>query len=382
MTSNLPVRQAILDRRTYEPPGEGRANKLRLDFNENTAGCSPKVKRALAKLTSRLLSMYPEYERGTRRLARHFGVAYEGLLLTNGGDDALRLFFDTFVDASTTAVTIEPTFPMYRFWGEVCGAQLEVQRYGANMEFPLEAVLQSLAAKPRVLFLCNPNNPTGTLIPVATIEKILQAATHTAVVVDEAYAEFSGVTVVPLIHQYPHLFVARTFSKAAGLAGLRLGAVIAHSDSLAYLRRATAPFPVNVAALTAAEAAVSDPKSMKLYVKNILRTRAWFEKELHKLHIKTWPSAGNFLLADFGPTGSEMCVKLQAKHGILLRDRSKDIGPGSIRVTIGTPKEMQRLLKLIQRHRNASEHSRGTGTPASAPASHRKIPRGKAHTKS
>jgi len=219
------------------------------------------------------------------------------------------------------------------------------------MEFPLDAVLHALARRPRVLFVCNPNNPTGTLLQKDAIEKILNAATHTAVVLDEAYAEFSGLTVIPWVNQYPHLFVARTFSKAAGLAGLRLGAVIACAESLAILRRATAPFPVNVAALAAAEAAVGDPKTMKLYVRNIRRTRAWFEKELHKLGVKTFPSAGNFLLADFGPGGSEMCAWLQATEGILLRDRAKDIGPGFIRVSIGTQKEMERLLKLIKRYR-------------------------------
>ncbi len=351
MKVQLPTRQAILDRRTYEPPGEGRADKLRLDFNENTAGCSPAVRRALAKLTPKLLSMYPEYDRGMRRLARHFKVAPEELLLTNGGDDALRLFFDAFVDAGTTAVICEPTFPMYRYWGEVAGAKLEVQRYSAAMEFPLEGVLGALAAKPRVLFVCNPNNPTGTLLEKSVIENVLQAATHTAVVLDEAYAEFSGVTVIPLVNQYPQLFVARTFSKAAGLAGLRLGAIVACAESLAILRRATAPFPVNVAALAAAEAAVDDPKTMKLYVKNILRTRAWFEKELHNLGVKTYPSAGNFLLADFGSDSSEMCAWLQETEGVLLRDRAKDIGTGHIRVSIGTQKEMERLLKLIKRYR-------------------------------
>jgi histidinol-phosphate aminotransferase len=350
MKPQLPTRQAILDRRTYEPPGEGRADKLRLDFNENTAGCSRAVQRALSKLTPKLLSMYPEYERGTRRLARHFQVNSEELLLTNGGDDALRLFFDAFVDAGSSAVICEPTFPMYRYWGEVAGAKIEVQRYGPEMEFPLEGVLQALAARPSVLFLCNPNNPTGTLLEKSVIETILKAATHTAVVVDEAYAEFSGVTVVPWINQYPQLFVARTFSKAAGLAGLRLGAVIARAESLAILRRATAPFPVNVAALAAAEAAVGDARTMKLYIKNILRTRAWFEKELHKLGVKTYPSAGNFLLADFGPGASEMCAQL-LKKGVLLRDRAKDIGLGLVRVSIGTQKEMERLLKLIKPHR-------------------------------
>lgn len=348
MKPQLPVRQAILDRRTYEPPGEGRAGKLRLDFNENTAGCSPKVRRALARLTTGLLSMYPEYERGSRRLARHFRVAPGELLLTNGGDDALRLFFDTFVDAGSAVLICEPTFPMYRYWGEVAGARIEVQRYNSAMEFPLEGVLRALASKPRVLFVCNPNNPTGTLLETSVVETILQAATHTAVVLDEAYAEFSGVTVIPLIHRYPHLFVARTFSKAAGLAALRLGAVVACAESLAFLRRATAPFPVNVAALAAAEAAVNDPQTMKLYVKNILRTRAWFAGELRKLGIKIYPSAGNFLLADFGPRASEMCAGLEAA-GILLRDRSKDIGSGHVRVSIGTQKEMRRLLKTLQR---------------------------------
>jgi histidinol-phosphate aminotransferase len=349
MKPQLPTRQAILDRRTYEPPGEGRAGKLRLDFNENTAGCSPAVRRALAKLTPQLLSMYPEYERGTRRLARHFRVAPEELLLTNGGDDALRLFFDAFVDAGTSVLICEPTFPMYRYWGEVAGATIEVQRYGPAMEFPLDGVLQALTARPRVLFVCNPNNPTGTLLRTSAIETILKAATHTAVVVDEAYAEFSGVTVVPLIRQYSQLFVARTFSKAAGLAGLRLGAVVACAESLTILRRATAPFPVNVAALAAAEAAVGDSRTMKTYVKNILGTRTWFEKELHKLNVKTFPSAGNFVLADFGAGSSELCEQLHAE-GVLLRDRAKDVGPGLVRVSIGTQKEMERLLKLIKRH--------------------------------
>jgi histidinol-phosphate aminotransferase len=218
------------------------------------------------------------------------------------------------------------------------------------MEFPLEGVLQALGLRPRVLFVCNPNNPTGTLLDKSVIETILKAATHTAVVIDEAYAEFSGVTVIPWIHKYPQLFIARTFSKAAGLAGLRLGAVIACAESLAVLRRATAPFPVNVAALAAAKAAVGDSKTMKLYVKNIQHARAWFERELHRLNVKTYASAGNFLLADFGPGASEMCAQL-FKQGVLLRDRAKDIGPGIVRVSIGTQKEMERLLKLIKRLR-------------------------------
>ncbi len=348
MKVHLPVRTAILNRRTYEAPAEGRSDKLRLDFNENTTGCSPAVRRALSKLTRKQLAMYPEYQAPTQRIARHFGVRPEELLLTNGGDDALRVFFDTFVESGSSILICEPTFPMYRYYAEIYGAKISVLRYGSEMEFPLEAVIAALRKKPRVLFIANPNNPTGTLFQREELLRILKAATHTAVVMDEAYAEFSGFSAVPWIRKYPQLFVARTFSKVAGLAALRLGAVIACKDSLALVRRAMPPFPVNLAALVAAEAALGDSKAMQDYVNEVKRLRAWLAAELKKLSVKTYPSAGNFLLANFGPTGPALFRKLE-KRGILVRDRSKDIGPGLVRISIGTSSEMRQLLKTIRK---------------------------------
>jgi histidinol-phosphate aminotransferase len=347
MKVRLPVRGAILKRRTYEAPAEGRSGKLRLDFNENTTGCSPAVRRALANLTAKSIAMYPEYQAPTLRLARYFRVSPEELLLTNGGDDALRVFFDTFVEAGSSILICEPTFPMYRFYAEIYGARISVLRYGSEMEFPLEDAIAALRRKPRVLFLANPNNPTGTLLRQAELRKLLKAATHTAVVIDEAYAEFSGFSVVPWIRKYSQLFVARTFSKVAGLAALRLGAVIACRKSLALVRRAMPPFPVNLAALVAAEAAVADRATMRGYVKEVKRLRAWFAAELERHNVKTYPSAGNFLLANFGPGGPRLFQKLE-KQGILVRDRSKEMRPGFVRITIGTSAEMRRLLKAIR----------------------------------
>jgi histidinol-phosphate aminotransferase len=348
MKVHLPVREAILNRRTYEAPAEGRSNKLRLDFNENTAGCSPAVRRALAKLTTKQLAMYPEYQSPTRRIARHFGVRPEELLLTNGGDDALRVFFDTFVESGSGILICEPTFPMYRYYAEIYGARISVLRYGGEMEFPLEGVIAALRRRPRVLFIANPNNPTGTLLQKEELRRILKAATHSAVVLDEAYAEFSGFTAMPWIRKYAQLFVAKTFSKVAGLAALRLGAVIACEGSLALVRRAMPPFPVNLAALVATEAAVADRATMQRYVNGVKRLRVWFAAELEKLSVKTYPSAGNFLLANFGPSGPALFQKLE-KEGILLRERNKDIGPGFVRITIGTQSEMRRLLKSIRK---------------------------------
>src|SRR5215470_3736834 len=223
MKTKLPIRKAILQRKTYEPPAEGREGKIRLDFSENTSGCSQAVRRAIAKLTRKQLAMYPEVLKGTAKLARYFGAAREEVVLTNGGDDALRVFFDAFVDAGTSVLICEPTFPMYRYYAEIYSARIDVCRYDAEMRFPLADVLKALKKHPRVFSLANPNNPTGTLVPLPDLRKILKAAPHTAVVFDEAYAEYSGLTTIPWINKYPNLFVARTFSKAAGLASLRLG---------------------------------------------------------------------------------------------------------------------------------------------------------------
>jgi len=357
MKTRLPVRKAILKRVTYEAPAEGRACKIRLDFNENTTGCSPEVRRALAKLTARQLGMYPEYEKAAARIARHLGVAPGELLLTNGGDDALRVFFDTFVDSGSHILICEPTFPMYRYWAEIAGARIDVCRYDAQMNFPLQSVLVALRKKPRILFLCSPNNPTGTLVEPAALRKILHSARHTAVVLDEAYVEFGSFSSLPWVRRYPNLFVARTFSKAAGLAALRLGAVVAAKDSLAPVRRAIAPFPVNIAALVAAAAALGERKAIRSYVRNVRRLRTSFAAELRKLGVTVYPSGGNFLLTNFGPNGPAFFRSLERK-GILVRDRSKDMGPGFARISIGTEKEMRTLLKEVQRRWKPSRGQR------------------------
>jgi histidinol-phosphate aminotransferase len=348
MKARLPVRKAILQRKTYEAPAEGRLNKMRLDFNENTSGCGPAALGALRKVTAQQLAMYPEYAAPTRRIAAYFGIAENELLLTNGGDDALRVFFDAFVEPRSHILICEPTFPMYRYYAEIAGAGIETLRYGDEMEFPLDEFVSALRRKPAVVFIANPNNPTGTLLSRAAIKKILLKATSTAVVIDEAYAEFSGVTVLPWIRKYPNLFVTRTFSKAAGLAGLRLGAAMACRGSLALLRRAMPPFPVNIGALVAAEAALQERTSIRNYVKQTREIREWFAGDLARLGVKTFPSAGNFLLADFGSQGRALFKKL-ATQGILVRERSKDIGPGFVRISIGTESEMKKLIKITQK---------------------------------
>jgi histidinol-phosphate aminotransferase len=212
------------------------------------------------------------------------------------------------------------------------------------MDFPLKSALAALHNSPKVFFLANPNNPTGTLVGKTVLRKLLAAATQTIVVLDEAYSDFSGLTSVPWIRTYPQLFIAKTFSKAVGMAGLRLGTVIAQRDSLALVRRALPPYPVNVAALTTAIAAIEEKKPIARYIADVKRLRDWLTKELRDRGARVYPSAGNFVLVDFGKRGPSI-FKAFATQNILVRQR-KELGPGYARITIGTEKELKLLLKF------------------------------------
>jgi len=344
----ISVRRAVERMRPYHPPLEGRTDKLRLDFNENPIGCSPAVRRALAKLSAATISAYPEQETVRRKAARYFGVRPEELLLTNGTDEALSLVVNTFVESGDRVLFVEPTYAMYRFYSELAGAHVVAPRYDAEMRFPWHDVLAELRKSPRVFFLPNPNSPTGNLLSQGELQRILKAARRTMVVIDEAYFEFSGVTVISWIRRHKNLIVTRTFSKTAGMAGLRLGCIFANPELAATMRKAQSPYPVNVAALAAAEAAMRDRGFIARTVREVRRGRRTLEHGLARLGVKSFPSAGNFLLVHFGARSKQIVAALERK-GILIRDRSSDFGgEGYVRITLGTLAQTGRLLRELE----------------------------------
>lgn len=324
---------------------QGREGKLRLDCNENTIGCSPAVRRALARMSAEQIAMYPEYGVATRRLARHFGVRPEEMVLANGADDSLRVIMDVFLERGARVLLVEPGFPMFRFYAVLAGARIERIRIGGDMKFPLEDALRALKRRPSVFFLANPNNPTGTVLGKNELRKILEASPETAVVVDEAYAEFSGVTALPWIRKYPNLLVVRTFSKGMGLAGLRLGFVFVHAELAELCRKTQPPFPVNLAALVAAEAALGDAQFVRRYVAAVKKSRQMLAEWLERRGVRVFPSATNFLYADFGARASKIVRGLERK-GILVRERASDFGrPGFVRIGLGTVAQTRRLIR-------------------------------------
>jgi len=347
----IPVRRAVLAMAPYGAPEEGRARKLRLDFNENTVGCSPAVLRALSRMTAEQMAIYPEYQATTRRLARFFRVRPEEMHLTNGIDDALHLIADTFIEDGDSVLVAEPTFDMYRFFSELAGARVTALRYDDEMKFPVADVLRELRGSPpsipRVLFIANPNNPTGTLVPPEDLRRILRAASRTLVLVDEAYFDFSGLTILSWIRQYSNLLVARTFSKAAGLAALRLGCLFAKPEILSVMRRACTPYPVNTAALVAAEASIRDARFLRNYTREVLQSRALLEEGLTRLGARVYSSAANFVLVDFGP-GAHRLVRTLDRKGILVRERKDFSREGFMRISAGTRADTRRLLRAIE----------------------------------
>ncbi|MGA9568655.1 MAG: histidinol-phosphate transaminase [Candidatus Acidiferrales bacterium] len=344
----IPVRKAVARMRPYHPPLEDRDGKLRLDFNENTLGCSTKARAAIRNLSSAAVSMYPEQDSVRRELARFFGVRNDELLLTNGTDEALHLIVDTFLEPDDIVLLVEPTFAMYRFYSELAGARIQALRYDAAMQFPMKALLAALRKPPRIFFLANPNNPTGSVLRPAELRRILKAATRTLVVVDEAYFEYSGITILPWIRRNNNLVVTRTFSKAAGLAGLRLGCIFAHRSITEYCRKAQSPYPVGVAALAAARATVRDQSFLRRTVREFRRSRKELERGLTKLGIPFFPSAANFVLLFLGDRAKQVVQSL-ARQGTLIRDRSSDFnGAGYVRITFGTLSQTRRVLRQLE----------------------------------
>ncbi|HLY63183.1 MAG TPA: histidinol-phosphate transaminase [Terriglobia bacterium] len=343
-------RKAIERLQKYRPPLEGRGGKLRLDFNENTVGCAPEVIRALRRgLSAEGLTRYPEYDEARTILARYFKVAKEEILLTNGTDDAIKMICDAFVDPGDVLLQPSPTFPVYKFFHEVAGGEVARIPYDENFRLPLDQMLSALKKRPRWLALANPNNPTGTVIPQDDLRTILRAAPRTVVLVDEAYFDFSGETVLPWIRKYSNLVVTRTFSKAFGLAALRMGCIFANVELAECMHRGQNPFAVNSLAMAAACEAIRHPGYVRRYADEVRANRKQFCRLLEVMGIPFVPSSSNFVLTLFGEHAPEIGRRLR-KVGILVRDWSYDPHlRGYLRITIGSTKQSRRLVKALRK---------------------------------
>ena len=347
-TPTLTPRAAVLRMAAYHPPSSGRRNKLRLDFNENTVGAPPHVLDFLRRyLTAADLSIYPEYEHALQDLSSHFGVGEDQMTLTNGTDEAIQLLVNTYVEAGDKVLLLRPSYAMYRFYAQLAGADIEELDYrSGSLAFPVEALLERITPGTRAVLISNPNNPTGTGTDAETLRLILEKAPDAAVLVDEAYYEFSGITLLPLLEEYGNLFVSRTFSKVYGMAAMRCGVLFSNEANVKYIRKAQSPYSVNSLAAMTARIAVGETKFVEEYVLEVLAARELLYVGFERLHIPYIKSQANFVLFQAGDRSLEIRDKLKARN-ILVRDRSYEL-PGYVRVTVGTRDQVQRFLDELE----------------------------------
>jgi histidinol-phosphate aminotransferase len=330
----------------YHPPLAAR-EALRLDFNENTAAASPRVLERLRQITAEGLTIYPERVGVERIVAQHLGLEPTQLLLTNGVDEAIHLLCATFLDEDSEALIATPGFFMYDVSASMMTARLIKVQAGASLAFPFTRFLAAITPRTRLIMVASPNNPTGAILTPEQVLAICAAAPQAVVLLDEAYIHFGGESLLNEIGHIPNLVIARTFSKAFGLAFLRIGLLAGPAELIGYVRKVSSPYNVNGVALAVLPAAIEDQAYLDWYVQQVLAGRERMAAALQSLGVEFFPSHANFLLMKIGPRHKQL-VQSMRERGILLRDRSADPGcAGYVRITIGTTEHVERGIAAL-----------------------------------
>ena len=329
-----------------EPPRDG----LRLHLNENTAGCSPAVLAALRAIERTDTAFYPDYGPVTALVERSLGVGPGWVQLTNGLDEGLHVAAQAAARdvRDATTLIVEPAFEMYAACADAAGLRQIHVPPPADLSFPLDDVMRAIDGTVRLISVTDPGNPTGLSVPAAAIARMAEAAPQAIVFVDEAYADFSGRTAIPLLDRHRNVVVGRTFAKAYGLAALRAGALTAHPDTLALFRRLLPPYSLNIAAVRALEAAIGDRAYLDWYVGESVQSRQLIYDFCRRAGLAWWPSEANFVLVRVGDETAGL-VDALATRGIFIRDKSRSPGcAGCVRITAGVSAHTRICLAAME----------------------------------
>lgn len=341
---------------TYLRPAD-RAGALRLHLNENTGGCSQAVIEAIRQISAQDVAYYPDYAVLLRECAAYLGVSEPQLVLTNGLDEGLlALTVSAFrvmqsAHGLPEAIVPTPTFEMYSVFVKAAGGRVVPVPPTPDFAFPLKEVCQAISDRTRVIFLANPNNPTGQIIPRDAIREIVRCAPpEVTIVIDEAYYDFCGETFLPDLNAHPNVIIGRTFAKAHGLAGLRAGCLIGEPDRLEAVRDAVPPYSLSVFAATGWRAALGDRAYLDWYRAQVSESREVLYAACERLRLPYWKSAGNFVLIKVARSGEPAeIVRAFADRGILIRDRSRDPGcAGCIRITAGLVRHTEIAVEALE----------------------------------
>ncbi|MGD9116334.1 MAG: histidinol-phosphate transaminase [Dehalococcoidia bacterium] len=319
----------------------------KLDANENLHGCSPKVNEILGKFP--YLNIYPDAGQTEIRqlLADYTKTTPERIVVSNGSDELIGLILRLFLEPGDEVINMVPTFDMFRFGTILCqGKLVEVPR-DEEYRVDVAAVKKAITKRTKLIILANPNNPTGTPTPREDMVELIE--TGVPIVADEAYVEFSGETVTPLVEKYDNLIVLRTFSKWAGLAGLRVGYGIMHPKLVGFLQTIKQPYNVNIAARVAVRESLKDVDYLMKNVRAIVAERERLYQELAKISwLKPFPSQANFIFCHVLNGKAAQIQKELEDRGILIRYFDIPLLQNSLRISVGLPRHTDAVIKALK----------------------------------
>jgi histidinol-phosphate aminotransferase len=331
-------------------PGAG----LRLHLNENTAGPSPRVLEAVARLGPEDLAFYPDYTAITERVAASLGVDVSWVLVVNGLDEglhaaALACLLRGDDGRQREAIVVEPAFDMYAACADAAGGRVVRVAPRPDFSFPLDAALAAITPDTRLVYLTSPNNPTGIAIPPADVARVAAEVPAGALVfLDEAYVDFAKGHLLGSLPSIPNLVIGRTFAKAQGLAAVRAGAIVAAPDVVRRLRRVVPPYSVNVFAMAGITAALDDAERLAWYRDQVAESRERLYEACRRLGLHYWPSEANFVLVRVGDDARELVRRL-GERGVFVRDRTTQPGcAGCIRITTGVVEHTRRCIEAME----------------------------------
>jgi histidinol-phosphate aminotransferase len=281
-------------------------------------------------------------------VASHLGVPTEELLLTNGTDEAIHLVCETYLEPCDEVLIAVPTFAMFEIYAATTGAKVVSIPSSTEFTFPTDTILARINEHTRFIAIANPNNPTGAFVPVSDLVHLAQSAPNAAVLIDEAYFDFCGETALGLWRDSPNLFVSRTFSKAYGMAGLRVGVLMGNQEQMAMLRRGSSPYNLNSVALACLPAALADREYVTNYAAEVKQGRRDLEHELEAWGVRFWPSQANFVLL-YLDENCKPFIHAMRERRILVRDRSSDYGcKDCARITLGSAEHNAIMLSALR----------------------------------
>ena len=341
------AKQSVESLRPYVAPLEGRRGHLRLDFNENTIGPSPRVLEAIRSLPPEFYATYPEYESLTDRYARHVALQPTQVGLFNGSDAALRAVFDAYGEPGTRFVTTSPTFGYYRPCAEIAGMTIVGVPYQQDFSFPWAKIRDALAVRTRICCLCNPNNPTSTLVDAGRLLGLAAEHPDVLFVIDEIYETYTGVSVLPEAKDHDNVVALRSLSKSCGIAALRIGFACGSPAIIDRLCRVTGPYDVNQFGVVAAHAVLQDWAHVEAYAEEVACAKEWTLDRLASMPVKIYSGGGNFFLLWPGRDVGHVVSELR-RRGVLVRSMDgKPMLDGAFRVSVGTRPQMRQFVDAL-----------------------------------